>query len=62
MSQSLMPEIDRGSGGMKSLWRRWLQRIEIAGAITSELHLAGVKILYGKTIGIEFQRHSIVTG
>ena len=54
MSQSLVPKVDRGSGGVKSLMHRWLQWIEIAGAVTSELHLVGMKILYGETIRIEF--------
>jgi ribosomal protein S3AE len=62
MSQSLVPKVDRGSSGVKSLMRRWKQRIETTIAVTSELHLVGVKILYGEAIRIEFDRHSIVTG
>ena len=61
MSQSLVPKVDRGSGGVESLMRQGMQWVEIAIAITSELHLVGAKVLYGETIRIEFDRHSIVT-
>jgi len=62
MSESLMPKVDGDSGGVESLRRRWLQWVQIALAITSELHLAGMKILNGKSIRIEFNRYIIVTG
>jgi hypothetical protein len=54
MSQSLVPKVNRGSGGVKSLMCRRMQRIEITIDVTSELHLMGAKVLYGETIRIEF--------
>lgn len=58
----MMPEVDRCGGGVKGMVLYRLHWIEIASTVTSEHLLARMKILYGKSMRIEFNRNIIVTG
>ena len=62
MTQASMPEVD---GDMKTDGRRrggGALGVEVAGALTTEENRLAVKILYGETKGIKFNRDRIISG
>ena len=62
MTQASVPEVD---GDMKTDGRRrggGAQGVEVAGALTAEENRLAVKILYGETKGIKFNRDKIISG
>jgi hypothetical protein len=59
VSQSLMPQ-GRRRRWMKSLVGGKAERIEVAGAVTSEHLRLGWKILYRKTMGVKFDGNIII--
>lgn len=62
MSQPQMPQVDGGRGSNKSLRRRRRrQRVQVAGAITSEEHRPSRQILDGKTEWIKLNSHIVVS-
>jgi len=62
MTQASVPEVD---GDLKTDGRRrggGAQGVEVAGALTAEENRLAVKILYGETKGIKFNRDRIISG
>jgi len=61
MSQTGMPQVDDDERHDECgvLW--WAQRIELAGALTSEHHRSRRKILNGEAMRVKFNRDVIVT-
>jgi hypothetical protein len=55
-----MPQLDGRRGTEGELWRQ-LERVEVPGALTSELHLMSWKILDRKTMRVKFNRNIVIT-
>lgn len=60
MPKTLEPQLDR-RGGAEGELRRQLHRVEIAGALTLELHLTSWKILDREAMRVKFNRNIIIT-
>ena len=56
-----MPEVNGGSGRREGEVLRRVQRIELAGALTSKHHRSRRKILNGEAMRVKFNRDVIVT-
>jgi hypothetical protein len=61
MPKPSVPQIDRRGGAEGELWRQ-SERVEGAGALTSEHHRAGAKVLNRETGRVKFNRNIVITG
>ena len=60
VAEPLMPQIASGGGAERELWRQ-SERVEGAGAFTSESHRLGGKILDRETVRIKLNRNIVIS-